>query len=90
MVEIYLPTQLSSLAAGRKKIEVEASTLSEVFLKIDEIAPMLRSQIFDARGVSRRFVAIFVDEHQISSVCDGACSVRDTSQIRIVVSVAGG
>jgi len=53
MVNVQLPSQLSNLAAGRKRVDLEASTLGEVFRKLDETAPMIRSQIFDATGAIR-------------------------------------
>lgn len=90
MVSVELPSQLSGLAAGRKRIEIQAATLGEVFVKIDEVAPMIRSQIFDASGAIRQFVGLFVDERQISDLGDGAQPVRQGGQVLIVMAVAGG
>jgi hypothetical protein len=90
MINVQLPSQLSSLADGRTKLSVQASTLGEVFAKIDEVAPMVRSQLFDPTGAVRQFVGIFVDNKQISEVGDGALPVRPGSDMLIVMSVAGG
>lgn len=88
MITIQLPAQLASLAEGKKFLTVEAKSLSEVFCKIDEVAPMLRSQIFDANGAIRQFMGIFVNGNQIDEI--GEAIVPDDSNILIVMAVAGG
>lgn len=90
MVNVQLPSQLCSLAGGRKHFEIKASTLGEVFRQLDELAPMIRSQVFDATGAIRPFVGVFIDEQQISDFSDGSRPVRYGSQVLIVMSVAGG
>jgi sulfur-carrier protein len=90
MVSVQLPSQLSGLAEGNKRLEVEASSLKEVFERIDKIAPMIRSQVFDKTGAIRQFVGIFLDGRQIIDWGDGSQTVRNESQILIVMSVAGG
>jgi adenylyltransferase/sulfurtransferase len=90
MIKVELPSQLSGLAAGHRYFELDASTLGEVFGKIDEIAPMIRSQIFDPDGAIRQFVGVFVDEQQIRNIGDGSQPISDGSRVLIVMSVAGG
>lgn len=90
MIHIQLPSQLSGLAGGQRRLGVQASTLGEVFSRVDEIAPMIRSQIFDSSGGIRQFVGVFLDERQLIEFGDGSQPVRDGSQILIVMSVAGG
>lgn len=90
MVNVQLPSQLSGLAAGRRNLELEASTLGEVFRKLDDIAPMIRSQIFDITGSIRQFVGVFLDEQQVCDFGDGSQPVREDCQVLIVMSVAGG
>ncbi len=76
------------LAEGKKYLTVEAGALSEVFCKIDEVAPMLRSQIFDANGAIRQFMGIFVNGNQVDEI--GDTIVPSDSNILIVMAVAGG
>jgi hypothetical protein len=90
MVKVLLPSQLTGLAGGEKCLEVQASTLGEVFVKVDEIAPMIRSQIFDASGSIRQFIGLFLDDRQIDDLGNGAQPVRAGSQLLVVMSVAGG
>ena len=90
MVSIQLPSQFSSLVAGKICFEVSASNLKEVFSIIDEMAPMIRSQIFDATGSIRQFIGLFLDERQIHDIGDGMQPVYEDSRVLIVMAVAGG
>ncbi len=90
MATVNLPTQLSGLASGRKELNVDAATLADVFSKLDETAPMIRSQIFDATGTIRQFVGLFLDGRQVTDAGSFSMAIRHDSQVLIVMSVAGG
>lgn len=90
MIVIKLPTQLRAFAEGRKTLEVEAATLAEAFCRLDDAAPMIRSQVFDTAGSVRAFVGVFVNGDQLSSLGDGTRELTDGSQVAIVMAVAGG
>lgn len=90
MITIKLPTQLRAMADGRKTIEVDAATLGEAFRRMDQTAPMIRSQVLDDAGNVRAFVGIFVNSEQLTALDDGARALPPGSQIAIVMAVAGG
>ncbi|WP_141100918.1 MoaD/ThiS family protein [Roseateles aquatilis] len=90
MVVVTLPSQLAGLAGGRRNFELQAHTLSEVFERLHEQVPMIRSQIFDSSGALRQFVAVFVDGKQAYLQGAGNGSLHAESQVLIVLSVAGG
>jgi molybdopterin converting factor small subunit len=90
MITINLPAALSALAEGKRSVHVSASTLLEAFDRLDDAAPMIRSQIFDATGSTRQFVALFINDKQIMNLRDSDFTIAPGSQISIVMSVAGG
>lgn len=90
MINVQLPSQLSVFADDRKNLIINAASLEEVFYKIDEIAPMIRSQIFDSFGNVRQFVGLFLNEQQVNDLDNGSQQIPSDSQIIIVMSVAGG
>lgn len=90
MINVHLPSQLAGLADGHKKLTVQATTLGEVFRRIDELAPMIRSQIFDSTGAIRPFVGLFLDDRQINEPGDSLLPVYEGSQVLILMAVAGG
>ena len=90
MVTFTVPPQLQPLAQGQKVLELSAVTLGEAFARLDEAAPMLRSQILDASGRTRRFVGLFVDGKQVMGLGDGYRPLAEQSRISVVLAVAGG
>ena len=90
MIVFKLPTQLRAFAEGRKTIEVDAATLGEAFCRLDETAPMIRSQVFDAAGAVRSFVGVFVNGDQLTMLEEGSRALPAGSQVSIVLAVAGG
>jgi molybdopterin synthase sulfur carrier subunit len=90
MIVFKLPTQLRAFAEGRKTVEVDAATLGDAFNRLDETAPMIRSQVFDASGDVRPFVGVFVNADQIAGLSDGKRDLAPGSQVAIILAVAGG
>ena len=90
MITFRLPSQLQPLAERQRSVQVDASTLAQAFERLDAIAPMLRSQVFEANGSIRRFVGIFLNGRQIGSLQAEPQALPEGSQITIVMAVAGG
>lgn len=90
MVTFNLPSQLAGLADGQRTLAVQAATLGEAFQRLDERAPMLRSQLFDAAGSLRQFVGLFVDNRQVLALGRGEQPLAEGSRVDIVMAVAGG
>ncbi len=89
-ITLHLPSQLASLADGRRTLTVRASTANEAFDALEEIAPMVRSQIFDSQGRVRHFIGLFVNDVQLHEASDLDCAIGDGGTLVVVQSVAGG
>ncbi|MFK4705940.1 hypothetical protein ABIC83_002779 [Roseateles asaccharophilus] len=92
MATIHLPPQLAVFAEGQRRLTVQALDLNAAFAELDKVAPMVRSQIVEPGGQVRPFVGLFVDEEQVLELESesGALPLSGTSQVQIVMSVAGG
>lgn len=90
MVTLVLPSQLAALAGGARVLELPARTLGELLARLDESAPMVRSQILEPEGAFRQFIGVFVDDQQVHDLGDGSQPLRDGSQVVVVSAVAGG
>ncbi|MET3109154.1 hypothetical protein AAKU67_000932 [Oxalobacteraceae bacterium GrIS 2.11] len=90
MITVQLPAQLANFCLNTRTHIMEATTLSEVFKKFDEIAPMLRSQLFYPNGQLRQFVGLFLNDKQITLTEEEHNRLAQESQLLIVLSVAGG
>jgi hypothetical protein len=90
MTNIRLPAQLAGFAGGRREFSFEANTLSEIFDQFDQIAPMIRSQVFDGADTIRQFVGLFVNGKQVIETGDSWKGLECGGELTIVMSVAGG
>lgn len=91
MNNVILPRQLESLTGGKNGFSICASSFGELFEELDKVAPMIRSQLFNRTGELRHFVAIFMNDEQVSFEEHGlGLPIPDRSKVVIMFSVAGG
>lgn len=90
MPVVKLPSQLAGLAEGKTSIAVNAATIKEAFVALDQVAPMVRSQLFHKDGAMRPFVGIFVDGNQVIDPLAEDHLLQTASTLLVVMSVAGG
>ena len=71
-------------------MELDASTVDELLLKLDGLFPGLRAFIVDEGKGLRRYVNIFVNELDIRSGEGLTTKLKDGDRVRIIPAVAGG
>jgi hypothetical protein len=79
---VLLPSLLATEAGGRKRFEVEASTLREALAQLP-----ISNLIFDEAGARRPLVNVFVDGRDTR---DLDATVPPDAEIRVVAAIAGG
>jgi len=89
-VTVIIPAALSQYAGNTSNVVVEATTVNEALLKLDEQIPGLSSFILDESGSVRRYVNIFVNDSDIRSGAGPMTKLKDGDRIHIVPAVAGG
>ena len=89
-ITVNIPAALRQYTQDRSEVDVDASTVEELLLKLDKLFPGLRAFIVDeSRGV-RRYVNIFVNEHDIRSGEGLMTKLKDGDRVHIIPAVAGG
>ena len=89
-VTVTIPAALRPYTQNRSEVDVDASTVEELLLKLDNIFPGLRAFIVDeSRGV-RRYVNIFVNAQHIRSGEGLMTKLKDGDRVHIVPAIAGG
>lgn len=89
-VIVRLPSQLRSLVGGAAEVPVDAGTVREAILAVDEAYPGIAFRVLDDRGGLRRFVNVFVADEDIRFL-DGLDTVLVADQtVSLVPAVAGG
>ena len=89
-VTVTIPTVLKEYTRGSSEVEVDASTVGEAVLRLDELFPGLQAFLLDEAKQLRRFVNIFVDRRDIRSVEGLTTKLKDGDRIQIIPAVAGG
>ena len=89
-IAVNIPAALRQYTQDKSEVDVDASTVEELLLKLDKLFPGLRPFIVDeSRGV-RRYVNIFVNEHDIRSGDGLLTKLKDGDRVHIIPAIAGG
>ncbi len=85
-----IPAALRQYTKDKSEVDVDASTVEELLFKLDGLFPGLRAFIVDeGRGV-RRYVNIFVNQHDIRTGEGLMTKLKEGDRIHIVPAIAGG
>ena len=85
MVSVVLPSLLAAQAGGRRRFDVDASTV-EVALRALPVADL----IFDGSAALRPLVNVYLDGEDVRRMDGLATPVSGGQTVRVVAAVAGG
>ena len=89
-IVVNIPAALRQYTENNSEVDVDASTVEEVLVKLDQLYPGLRAFILDESRGLRRYVNIFVNEHDIRSQEGLKTKLKDGDQVQIIPAIAGG
>jgi len=89
-VAVSFPAALRQFTRDKSKIDIDALTVEEVILKLDNLFPGLKEFILDEDMSLRRFVNIFVNDEDIRTGIGLMTKLRKGDRVRIIPAVAGG
>ena len=85
MVSVVLPSLLATQAGGRRRFDVDASTI-EAALRALPVADL----IFDGSAALRPLVNVYLDGEDVRHMDGLATPVSGGQTVRVVAAVAGG
>ncbi|MEK6535897.1 MAG: ubiquitin-like small modifier protein 1 [Actinomycetota bacterium] len=88
-VKVRIPSQLRQLTGGEGMIEMDAGTVGDILMELENRHPGTAERLLD-NGDVRRFINIYVDGDDIRFADGMATEVADGAEISIVPAVAGG
>ena len=88
-VNVTIPTPLREHTEGKDSVEVQGSTVKEVFQDLGRQYTSITDRLLDGEKV-RRFVNIFVNDEDIRYLQDMDTPVSAGDTISIIPAVAGG
>jgi len=90
MANVRIPSQLRDLVEGKKKLMVEAHSISALIDEIDRMHPGFKSRIIDDAGDISSFVGIYVEGEDIRFLDGMDTLLQPSSEVSIVPAAAGG
>ncbi len=89
-VAVRIPTPLRKYTEGRAELDIEGSTVVEVFDNLEKRHEGLHAKIFDDSGEIRRFINVFVNGEDIRHHEGIDTQVKNGDELSIVPAIAGG
>jgi len=90
MPKIHIPTPLRQYAGKQPAVEVNGATVGEALSGLVSQHPDLRRHLYTDEGKLRAFVNVYLNDEDVRYLQKDATSVKDSDNISIVPSIAGG
>lgn len=90
MTKIHIPTPLRQYAGKQATVEVGAQTVGDALSSLVNQHPDLRRHLYTDDGKLRAFVNVYLNDEDIRYLQKEATAVKDSDNISIVPSIAGG
>jgi len=90
MTKIHIPTPLRQYAGKQAAVEVKAGTVAEALDRLVAQHPDLRRHLFTDDGKLRAFVNVYLNDEDIRYMQKEATALKESDNISIVPSIAGG
>ena len=90
MAKIHIPTPLRQYAGKQPAVDVKAATIGAALAELVAQHPDLRRHLYTDDGKLRAFVNIYLNDEDVRYLQKDATAVKDSDNISIVPSIAGG
>ncbi|MEE9473796.1 MAG: ubiquitin-like small modifier protein 1 [Thermoanaerobaculia bacterium] len=90
VVMVRIPTPLRRFTAGADEVSVEGRSVGEVLQELVARHQDLSHHLFDTDGGIRKFINIYVNDRNVSSLDGLDTAVDNGTVLTIVPAVAGG
>ena len=87
---VRIPTPLRKLTNSEELVEVNAGTVGEVIVELQNRFPGIQERLVDEKGEVRRFVNVYVNEEDIRFLKNQETPLKDGDEISIIPAIAGG
>jgi molybdopterin converting factor small subunit len=87
---VIIPTPLRRFTNGVETVEVQGTTVGEIFNQLEAQFPGIRARLCEENGDLRRFINVYVDGEDIRFLDRLQTSVGERAEVSIVPAIAGG
>jgi sulfur-carrier protein len=90
-MNIHIPTPLRAYTGGQETVSIAGATVDAVFQQLTVVYPELKQHLFTPEGKLRSFVNVYLNDDDIRYLQDKEeTAVKDTDELTIIPSIAGG
>lgn len=89
-VKVRIPTPLQKLTAGQAEVQIEATSIQNLFIALEQKYPGMKERLCDENGKIRRFVNVYVNEEDIRFLQQENSALKAGDDVSIVPAIAGG
>jgi molybdopterin converting factor small subunit len=90
MSKIHIPTPLRQYVGKQASVEVHGTTVGEAMTALVAQHPDLKKHLYTEDGKLRAFVNLYVNDEDIRYMQKEATALKESDNISIVPSIAGG
>jgi molybdopterin converting factor small subunit len=90
MIKIHIPTPLRQYAGKQGTVEVQGGTVGQALTGLVSKHPDLRRHLYTDDGKLRAFVNVYLNDEDIRYLQKEDTAVKESDNISIVPSIAGG
>lgn len=90
MATVLIPSPLRRLTGGQARVEIAASTVGDLFDRLEAAHPGLRSYLLDDSGALRSYVNVFVNGTEIRQIGGQQAPLATGDEVAIIPAMAGG
>jgi molybdopterin converting factor small subunit len=90
MIKIHIPTPLRQYAGKQGTVEVQGGTVGQALSGLVDKHPDLRRHLYTDEGKLRAFVNVYLNDEDIRYLQKEDTAVKESDNISIVPSIAGG
>ena len=87
---VIIPTPLRRFTNGLETVEVQGSTVSDIFDQLETRFPGIRARLCEENGELRRFINVYVDGEDIRFLNRLQTNLGEKAEVSIVPAIAGG
>ncbi len=87
---LYVPTPLRKLTQGQARVQVQGSTLAQVFEQAESRYPGFQERVLEPDGEIKRFINVFINGVDVRKLQGKQTPVHEGDEVSVVPAMAGG
>ncbi|NIK75164.1 molybdopterin converting factor small subunit [Paenibacillus castaneae] len=90
IIECSVPSLISDCTGGKSRFTLEADTLEEALILLQNTYPLLRVHLFTETGAVRKHVLLFYNEDNLAWIDTYNIPLKRGDRLTVLQAVSGG